>query len=94
METQKLYLLMHAAHKNCVACVEYWICNGVDAEQKSVHSGYSAMDWAEWGKVHEALAVLQAECGMEPVRNLWEAAVTGDVQTVCYWLYVECGGAP
>ena len=27
-------------------------------------------------------------------RNLWEAAVTGDVQTVCYWLYVECGGAP
>ena len=26
--------------------------------------------------------------------ELWEAAVTGDVQTVCYWLYVECGGAP
>ena len=56
VEDQKHYLLMRATYRNCVACVQYWIRNGVDVEKSR-----PTMGWAARGNAHEALAVLQAE---------------------------------
>ena len=60
VEERKQYLLMHAAHKDCVPCVTYWISQGVPVDKTSASGKYTAIDWAEYGKADAACALLQA----------------------------------